>query len=139
MENKEIIIDGVDVAGCYFYYKGECRCEQNCIDDDKGETIEELFYREPEHNKWECELSKNCYYKQLKRKEQECEGLKEQINCKCFDPNSNNNRCISYNRIAEDYGRDLKKLDKLKSENEELKRQVFFTRLRIIKCIHNEC
>ena len=26
-----------------------------------------------------CELCKNCYYKQLKRKEQECEELKKQI------------------------------------------------------------
>lgn len=51
------------------------------------------------------ELQQAC--KSLK---QECEELKERIKCNCFDPKSNNNRCISYNRIAEDYERDLKHL-----------------------------
>lgn len=49
-----------------------------------------------------------------KAKEQECEELKSRLNCRCFDPSINNNRCISYNRIAEDYERDLKQLDQLK-------------------------
>lgn len=71
---EEIIIDGVDVAGCYFYYKGECHCELDCIDTDKGETIEELFYR-PEHNYIECEPSKNCYYKQFKRLQEKYDTL----------------------------------------------------------------
>lgn len=29
---------------------------------------------------YDCELAHNCYYKQLKRKEQECEQLKEVLN-----------------------------------------------------------
>ena len=57
---------------------------------------------------------------QLKAKEQECEKLKEQINCKCFDPKNNNNRCISYNRIAEDYEKDLKQLNKLELELKDM-------------------
>ena len=32
---------------------------------------------------------------------------------KCYDPKRNNGRCISYNRIAEDYERDLLKLKKI--------------------------
>ena len=73
MENKEIIIDDVDVSGCGFIakedeyslydrvYKGQCRCSN-----------EEM-----------CKDHPNCFYKkalkQLKRKEQECEELKAEI------------------------------------------------------------
>lgn len=59
--------------------------------------------------------------KQLARKTQEYEELKERIKCNCFDPKSNNNRCISYNRIVEDYKRDLKRLENKIAECEELK------------------
>ena len=63
MENKEIYIDGVDVSGCSNLYDiEECICIDNGIE---------------EHCK-----DKNCYYKQLKRKEQECEELKEAIKTK---------------------------------------------------------
>lgn len=99
MTDKQIMIDGVDVSGCEHY-------DEVCLGNH--------------HYKW-CKDNDNCYYKQLKRKEQECEELKERLNCNCFDPKNNNNRCISYNRIAEDYERDLKQLDQLKSEYEELR------------------
>ena len=103
MTDKQMIIDGIDVSECInrndlkfasynCYLNGGCQCKDN----------------------------PNCYYKQLKRKEQECEELKERLNCNCFDPKNNNNRCISYNRIAEDYERDLKQLDQLKVKNEKM-------------------
>ena len=61
MTDKEIIIDGVDVSGCKYCLKmTKYRC-----------TIQRDIY------KWLCEENPNCYYKQLKRKEQECEELKE--------------------------------------------------------------
>ena len=59
MENKEIIIDGVDVAECEDYgYRGKAGywCHN---------------YDEP------CTDYPNCNYKQLKRKEQEREKLKQ--------------------------------------------------------------
>lgn len=62
--------------------------------------------------------------KQLARKTQEYEELKERIKCNCFDPKSNNNRCISYNRIVEDYKRDLKRLENKIAECEELKEEI---------------
>ena len=63
MTDKEIIIDGVDVSGCKYCLKmTKYRC-----------TIQRDIY------KWLCEENPNCYYKQLKRKEQECEELKEKI------------------------------------------------------------
>lgn len=51
----------------------------------------------------------------INNKEQECEELRGRLNTTCFDPRANNNRCISYNRMAEDYEKDLKKLLKYKT------------------------
>ena len=94
-KDKQIIIDGVDVSALY----------PDLIACMNRYEVARLFIKT---------------VKQLKRKEQECEELKERLNCNCFDPKSNNNRCISYNRIVEDYERDLKQLDQLKAENDEL-------------------
>lgn len=61
MEDKQIIIDGVNVAECeHFEPCTKYTCE-----------ISEMTYC--------CEEDKNCYYKQLKRKEQECEELKYEL------------------------------------------------------------
>lgn len=62
MTNKQIIIDNVDVNGCEFYNK--------VIGEDAYCNIDE------EHL-CTCISYDNCYYKQLKRKEQECEELKD--------------------------------------------------------------
>ena len=59
MASKEIIIDGVDVSECIFY-KGYCRIAALC--DYSGHL---------------CEVTPNCYFKQLKRKEEECEKYKK--------------------------------------------------------------
>jgi hypothetical protein len=59
MTGKQIIIDGVPVQDCCYFdyendgYEDSCYIHQN-----------------------ECS-AQNCYYKQLKRKEQECDELKE--------------------------------------------------------------
>ena len=58
--NKEIIIDGINVSECeYLQYKG-CEFAQCLIKMASFDL--------------KCE-DYNCYYKQLKRKEQECEEL----------------------------------------------------------------
>ena len=54
MTDKQIIIAGVNVAGCIRLQDDEISC-------DLG---------------GECKGWENCYYKQFKRKEQECERLK---------------------------------------------------------------
>ena len=58
--DKQIIIDGVDVSGCEYYDKNKpsltCTCEE-----------------------YSCSECYNCYYKQLKRKEQECNKLYIQL------------------------------------------------------------
>lgn len=62
--DKEIIIDRVNVSGCYFFNKGITRLLCTCPSE-----IDE-----------ECKYNSNCYFKQLKLKEQECEELKAQLN-----------------------------------------------------------
>lgn len=62
MTDKQIIIDGVDVSGCGHYWNGTC----HAYTDSTGKFLL-------------CVNSPHCYYKQFKRKEQECEELKEDI------------------------------------------------------------
>lgn len=106
MNRQEIIIDSVDVSECrHFKYEGV-----NCV----------IFNT--------CCWGFDCNYKQLKRKEKECEELKERLNTICYDPKNNNCRCISYNRIAADYEADLIKLRKVDSKNMELEAHLLFVK-----------
>ena len=88
MTDKQIIIDGVPVQDCCYFdyendgYKDSCYIHQN-----------------------ECS-AQNCYYKQLKRKEQECERLKLIVAHSCHDV------------LYEDSLRG--QLDQLKAENKHL-------------------
>ena len=104
MENKQIIIDGVDVSGCEYYNKDDNTCRE--VNGNYNTDICEFD---------KCENS-NCRFKQLKRKEQECEELKEKY--KWYDHYKeqalyNKNLC---NEKSE-------QLDQLKAENDQLKRQ----------------
>ena len=58
MENKEIYIDGVDVSGCEYHSLNKNNCSLCSLS-----------------NNLICSYKPFCYYKQLKRKEQECEEL----------------------------------------------------------------
>lgn len=69
MTDKQIIIDGVDVSGCKHYKNRNCIADYLLTDMDFSEA--------------KCELCKNCYFKQLKRKERECEELKKQLQAQC--------------------------------------------------------
>ena len=59
-DKEQIIIDGVDVSGCGHLEDKEACGSMDC------QSIE-------------CEKNQDCYYKQLARKEQECEELKERL------------------------------------------------------------
>lgn len=58
MTDKQMIIDGVDVSECEYYDKNKqlltCVCEE-----------------------YPCSECHNCYYKQLQRKEQKLDKIKE--------------------------------------------------------------
>ncbi|MBS6552929.1 MAG: hypothetical protein KH321_03185 [Clostridium sp.] len=60
-DKKEIIIDGVDVSGCEYYDQGICNIP------DVIETYDS------------CIDKGACYFKQLQRKEKECEELSNEI------------------------------------------------------------
>lgn len=62
-EIKQIMINGIDVSKCV------------CLNSNLMCTQYQLQY-----GNLHCESNKNCYYKQLKRKEQECEKYKKCIN-----------------------------------------------------------
>ena len=78
MTEKQIIIDGVDVSGCpHIEYEHkwwdiagrEQNSENVCsLSFDNNADFEEDFL---------CEQNPNCHYKQLKRKEQKLEKIKE--------------------------------------------------------------
>ena len=58
MTDKQIIEDGVDISGCEFYWREKELCNNGNLTSD-------------------CQENKDCLYKKYKRKEQECEELKE--------------------------------------------------------------
>ena len=81
MTDKQIIIDGVDVSGCGYIDRDSAWCDL-CMTNCAKET-------------------NPCYYKQLKRKEQECERLKEtfdglfKVQYKLADNNKKLRQCLT--------------------------------------------
>lgn len=67
MTDKQIIIDGVDVSGCVFY--GFSNLNNHLCTSKEFSKIDCTY----------CNDNPNCYYKQLKVKEQECEELKDNL------------------------------------------------------------
>ena len=63
MTNKQIIIDGIDVSGCIYFKMNNKMPMCRACNSGLGTPY--------------CEYHKDCYYKNWKRKEQECEELKE--------------------------------------------------------------
>ena len=87
MTDKQIIIDEIDVSKCIYYDNGKC------LNDEMVQCS--------------CKKVAVCYYKEYKRKEQECERLKD---------------------LAEHNGRvcnqRLDKIDKLEQANNKLLEQL---------------
>ena len=71
MTDKQRIIEGVDISKCKHYDEVFNYCDQSYLGE--GGLLKNT------KNPKRCECSPNCYYKQLKRKEQECEELKRSI------------------------------------------------------------
>ena len=64
------IIDGVNVSGCKHFKIGTCLADYLLTDMNFSEA--------------KCELCKDCYYKQLKRKEQTLDKIKDIVENKCL-------------------------------------------------------
>ena len=97
MTDKQIIIDDVDISGCEYCLKmTKYRC-----------TIQRDVY------KCLCEENPNCHYKQLKRKEQECKNLEEEIRgCRIGIKNISIENTEIF-KISEKYKQALDKIEKL--------------------------
>lgn len=114
MTDKQIIIDGIDVSGCEYYFDGKCRCMDASIMQD--------FYLCPQ-----CNNNPNCYYKNWERKEQECEKLKEgyseltDIVSPYMDDFTGYNEELGGFDIVLCVKELMEQLDQLKAENKELK------------------
>ena len=65
MIDKQIIINGVDVSECIYYQCNMCTATK----DNYGDCS--FYCKDYDMN--------DCYFKQLKRKEQECEELTEKV------------------------------------------------------------
>ena len=88
-ENKSIIIDGVDVNGCEFLIKTlHCKAQMSIMGTDTNK----------------CKCFPNCYFKQLQRKEQEYEELRQYHNkcCKEFE-NEKQALLVKYNQISNNF------------------------------------
>lgn len=104
MTDKEIIIDGVDVAGCKYFnrFRSICHNKNLCCD---------------------CEKNWDCYFKQHARKTQECEELKKTVLTKC--PNCNSEYLTSKGIELYEENKKLKKeCEELKEENQKLEMQL---------------
>ena len=79
-DKEEIIIDGVDVSKCRYFLKDTEGQDYNTDEFVKGCCEAKGCHIGCEFIGYSiCRGDKDCYYKQLKRKEQECEELKEII------------------------------------------------------------
>lgn len=103
MKNKETIIDSIDVSECMLY-KGYCRIAALC--DYSGHL---------------CEVTSNCYFKQLARAKEEIKKLKVQIENEKqalqIDIDNLNQACLDLNQENDDL---QNKLQAKEQECEEL-------------------
>ena len=76
MEPKNLIfINGVDVSGCEFLITNNDKHLCHCIKSDLFGGIE--FVENAKNGN--CECNHNCYYKQLARKERECQRAEQKL------------------------------------------------------------
>ena len=71
MTNKHTIIVEIDISKCKHNDEVFNYCDQSYLGE--GGLLKNT------KNPKRCDCSPNCYYKQLKRKEQECEELKKEL------------------------------------------------------------
>ena len=93
-DKEQIIIDGVDVSGCLFY--------QSNFEEDYDVRIKHFCSNW--HNCCKSSNNQNCYFKQLARKTQEYERLKE-----------------DYKELEQRHNGAFQDFERLKQECEELK------------------
>ena len=87
MTDKQTIIDGVDVSGCVALKDDGIKkplCRAGGITSVYKSCL--------------CADNPNCYYKQLKRKEQECEEIRNKLNSNIERMNEQNEKLHNENK-----------------------------------------
>ena len=135
MTDKQIIIDGVDVSGCEHLYK-EIDCLAHIDFSECCEGYNPSYGYCP---------NTDCYYKQLKAKEQECEELKEDekslLNVIDHLQKQKNEWEEKYNDLGQDFDQ-LKakniKISKTLTEIKEIaKQEIDSKEFMIVQCMLN--
>lgn len=109
MADKQITINGVDVSVCNNY-----KCDGTCEIS--------AYYLFNYDTKYKPCKNLNCYFKQLKRKEQECEELKNIIN-EAKNSGLDLKSFLLGEAMQEEYE---EKIEKLKVKNKKLKQSLEF-------------
>lgn len=139
-EQNSVIIDGVDVSRCEFAEISKMIRPNQVKPSVKCKILKDL--NQVFH--CTCQYNKNCYYKQLKRKQQECEvlgqayletnELLQEKTKECTNLKSENEELKSdltdLSKIIDCKNGTIltfkEQLDKLKSENEGLKEKIMY-------------
>lgn len=109
MTDKEIIIDGVNVAGCRLYeHNPEYRMYNNC--DCKRIMVPQSSF--DELSGAECK-GYDCYYKQLQHKSQECEELKKRLKAEIHLGNNYKKDFAEQVTEAQHYKQALEKIEEI--------------------------
>lgn len=128
-DEEQIIIDGCNVSECLFY--------QSNFEEDYDVKIKHFCSNW--HNSCESANNSNCYYKQLKRKEQECEKLKKELQAQ-RDFTAHEQKliyCVAYDETCKT-GNDCKQGKCIFKDNIKLK-QTLTEIKEIAKNMNNEC
>ena len=95
MDEKQTIIHNVDVSGCKYYIADNGVQYNGCYElTDMCECNKEDDF---------CDDNPNCYYKQLKRKEQKCEELRNKLNSNIERMNEQNEKLHNENKELKSY------------------------------------
>ena len=111
MTNEQVIINNIDVSECeYLTETRHCKAQMAVMGTDANK----------------CKCFPNCYYKQLKRKEKECEELKKTLieikeiaktGLEGFCPKCSRKECEDNNCIETAIRDILQKISKCEVEN----------------------
>ena len=96
MDEQKIIINNVDVSECEFFEECEIK-----INDSECLAHSRHFYEGTFYDC--CDEHPDCYYKQLKRKEQECEQLRNKLNSSIERMNAQNEKLHNENKELKSY------------------------------------
>jgi hypothetical protein len=133
MTDKEIIINGIDVSECNYAILPNKQCYMKSMFYAKETSC--IACKEHNTKRNFCKNNPNCYYKQLKRKERECEELKREI---AFGNNgklSDKIRAIVFKNLNAENSKYKQALDEIEKQVKAMNNECFYDDI----CDCNNC